>query len=316
MGQVPNVMSGGVEQVPSSQVQLERRALFRRLAPLYQNPKAVAGAIIVVIFILIALLAPLLANYRDVGSNFLPLQPPSSSHLFGTTDLGQDVFAEFVWGTRTSLFIGFLSGIGSIALSLVIGMASGFYGGWLDEVLQLITNIFLVIPGLPLMITLAAFLTFGGNLPVILVIILTGWAWGARIFRSQMMSLRSREYVESAQMAGESSWNIMMREIIPNMTSLIFANFLFSVVYAILSAASLQFLGLGDLNSVDWGSMLYWANNDGALMSGAWWWFIPPGLAIALFGAGLSLLNYAVDEFTNPKLRMFRKKKRSGVKTA
>lgn len=182
-------------------------------------------------------------------------------------------------------------------------MVSGFLGGFVDEALQMLTNIFLVIPALPLMIVLAAYLPFRGEGPIIFVITITGWAWGTRVLRAQTLSLRKADFVHSALLAGERPWSVVMREILPNMLSLVVANFLYSVLYAILSEAALEFLGLGNVNITSWGTMLYWAQNDQALLTGAWWWILPPGLAIALVGASLALINYAVDEVTNPRLR-------------
>ena len=270
------------------------------------DPKAAIGFGIVMVFILIAVFAPVLAHASPTSQIFPPSHAPDARNWFGTTDQGQDVFSQFVWGTRSSLVTGLLAGGGATVLAVFIGMMSGYLGGWTDEALQLLVNVFLIIPGLPLMIVLAAYITFGGNLPIIIVVALTGWAWGARVVRSQVLSMRSLQFVEAADMAGQSNFKIVFREILPNMTSLLFANFLFTVVYAILSAASLQFLGLGNLNQMSWGTMLYWANNDGAILTGSWWWFVPPGLAIALLGAGLALINYAIDEATNPRLKAFR----------
>jgi peptide/nickel transport system permease protein len=267
------------------------------------SPKAKAGAAILLFFILLALLAPVLSPGDPTAMQYTPLQPPSWAHWLGTTDQGQDVLAQMIWGAQTSLEVGFLAGALTTALSVVIGMVSGFVGGWLDELLQMITNVFLVIPSLPLMIVLAAYIPFRGEGPIIFVITITGWAWGARVLRAQTLALRKVDYVHSARLAGEPVISTVLREILPNMLSLVVANFLFTVLYAILSEASLEFLGLGNVNVVSWGTILYWADNDQALLTGAWWWIVPPGLAIALVGAGLALLNYAVDEITNPRLR-------------
>lgn len=288
-----------------------RKRLFGRvMKQFFRNGKAVSGAVLIGLFIVIAIFAPLLTHFNPSDTSALPLQPPSGQHPFGTTSLGEDVFSQFVFGARGTLIVGVLAGVGAILLSMLVGMISGYIGGMTDEILQLITNIFLVIPGLPLVIVLAAVLPSSGNATMIFVIILTGWAWGARVLRSQVMSMRRLAYIESAQMGGESSWSIIFREIMPNMFSLIFANFLFSIIYAVLTESGLQFLGLGDVKAINWGTMLYWADTEGAMLSGAWWWIVPPGLAIALLGAGFSLLNYAVDEMTNPKLRVRRRRRK------
>lgn len=306
------------ETVPSASYRGQRRTsrLGRSIRRFLGNGKAVSGTVLILLFVVVALAAPLLTHISPSDTSSLPLQPPSAQHPFGTTSLGQDVFSQFVYGARGTLFVGFLAGLGAILLSMLVGMVSGFIGGFVDEVLQLVTNIFLVIPGLPLVIVLAAILPSSGNVTMISVIVLTGWAWGARVLRSQVISMRTLPYIESAKMGGESSWNIVFREIMPNMFSLIFANFLFSIIYAVLTESGLQFLGLGNVNAVNWGTILYWADTEGAMLSGAWWWIVPPGLAIALLGAGLALLNYAVDEMTNPKLRIRRKRRKKAVRGA
>jgi peptide/nickel transport system permease protein len=285
---------------PDEMVPARRRSQWWDLL---RNRRALIGLVIVFFFVAIAVLAPVLTSVNPNAQNFRPLLPPSPAHWLGTTDLGQDVFSQFVWGTRASLEVGFLAGVGALLLSLVIGLMSGFLGGVVDEFWQLVVNIFLVIPGLPLMIVLAAYIPFQGNLTLIIVIVITSWAGGARVLRSQMLAMRSLPYVDAARMSGETTSSVVFREILPNMIPLVFANFLFGVVSAILAAAGLEFLGFGNIHAVSWGSMLYWAENDGALLTGAWWWFIPPGLSIALFGAGLSLINSAIDEWSNPRLR-------------
>lgn len=275
------------------------------------NGKAVAGASLIVLFVLVALLAPILTHYAPDATAFAALEGPSFAHPFGTTSLGQDVFSQFVYGARGTLFVGVLAGVGATALSMLVGMISGYVGGWTDEILQLVTNVFLVIPGLPLVIVLAAVLPSSGDFTLIMVIIVTGWAWGARVLRSQVLSLRSLPYIDAARMVGESTAGVVFREILPNMLSLIFANFLFNIIYAVLTESGLQFLGLGDLKAVNWGTMLYWADQEGAMLTGTWWWIVVPGLAIALLGGGLALLNYAVDEVTNPKFRTKPRRRRT-----
>ncbi len=287
---------------PPGQLAPRRRGLL--LLRIWRtSPRAAAGGTLLGLVILVALLAPVLTPGDPTAMLYAPLSPPSWQHLLGTTDQGQGVLAQVLWGARTSLFVGFLAGALTTGLSVIIGMVSGFLGGLVDEALQLLTNIFLVIPALPLMIVLAAYLPFRGEGPIIFVITITGWAWGARVLRAQTLSLRKADFVHSAVLAGERPWSVVMREILPNMLSLVVANFLYTVLYAILSEASLEFLGLGNVNITSWGTMLYWAQNDQALLTGAWWWILPPGLAIALVGASLALINYAVDEVTNPRLR-------------
>lgn len=272
--------------------------------------KAAAGLIVVLLLVLVGLLAPVLTHISPNAETFLPLQPPSWSHPLGTTGQGQDVWSQFVWGTRASLVVGFAAGALATFMAVVVGMLSGFLGGSADEGLQLLTNVFLVIPGLPLIVVVATYFPFENSWPLIVIIALTSWSWGARVLRAQVLGMRELPFVEAARMAGESTASLVFREIMPNMWSLIFSQLLFGIIAAVLTEAGLQFIGLGNINVVSWGSILYWAENNGALLTGAWWWFIPPGLAIALFGGGLALINYGLDEVTNPRLKGNRRRAR------
>lgn len=270
---------------------------------LFRNPKAIAGLVIVVLFVFMAVAAPLLAPTNPQAMLFAPNQPPGPGHIFGTNELGQDLWSQVVWGSRTSLAIGVIAGVLTTALAVLVGLVSGFSGGWLDEILQLVTNVFLIIPFFPLMLVLTSYIQVKGPLPIVAVIVVTGWPWGARVLRSQTLSVRSADYVQAARVIGERPLRIAMSEILPNMISLVVSIFLGSVIGAILAEAGLEFLGLGNVNTVSWGTILYWAQNEQALLAGAWWWFIPPGLCIALVGSAFALINYAVDEVTNPRLR-------------
>ena len=176
-----------------------------------------------------------------------------------------------------------------------------------NNVMSLITDVFLVIPTLPLMIVVAAYARHGGLLVLIAVIVITGWSYGARQLRSQALSIRNREFLDAARVRGERSIYVIVFEILPTMTSLIVANFLGAALYAVLAAAGLQFIGLGNPNDLSWGTMLFWAENNGALNAGSPLWAIMPGLCIALLGAAFALLNYAFDEITNPALRPVRR---------
>jgi peptide/nickel transport system permease protein len=265
------------------------------LKRMVNQPKAVLGLVILVIFILAAIFAPLIAPYE-------PHLSPSTTHWLGTTGQGQDVFSQLVWGSRISLFIGFSVGIMSTLIGLVIGMISGYIPGLVDGVLNLFTNVFLLIPGLPLLITLASFLP-QGMVTVILVLTFTGWAWSARVFRSQMLSLREKDFVSAAVVTGEGMRRIVFSEILPNMLSLVMLSFFGAVIYTIGADAGLAFLGFENVNIVSWGTMLYWATNSSALLQEAWWTFLPPGLCIALVCFGTTMLIYAMDEVTNPRLR-------------
>ena len=270
------------------------------------QPKAVLGLVLLIIFILMALLAPLIAPYNPNKYVDTPHLAPSSIHWLGTTGQGQDVFSQMVWGARISLFIGFSVGILSTLIGLVIGMISGYIPGLVDGVLNLFTNVFLLIPGLPLLITLASFLP-QGMVTVMLVLTFTGWAWPARVFRSQMLCLREKDFVSASVVSGEGMPRIVFSEILPNMLSLVMSSIFGAVIYTIGADAGLAFLGFENVNIVSWGTMLYWASNSSALLQEAWWTFVPPGLCIALVSFATTMLIYAMDEVTNPRLRSEKK---------
>jgi peptide/nickel transport system permease protein len=274
---------------------------------LVDNRKVSLGLIILVFFVILAIFGPLLVQHDPNAFSSARLEPPSSAHWLGTTQTGQDVLAQVIVGTRTSLFMGFAIGILTMLVSIVIGLASGYFGGLVDEILSLLTNIFLVLPTLPLAILLAAFASYHGSLTIILVLTVTGWSWGARILRAQTLSMRSRDCVEAARAVGESNLRIIFFEILPNQTAIVAAQLLGTIIYAILAETGLEFLGLGDITTVSWGTMLYWAGNADALLLGAWWWFVAPGLCIALLGAGLAFINFGIDEIADPRLRIERR---------
>ncbi|HOA80455.1 MAG TPA: ABC transporter permease [Defluviitaleaceae bacterium] len=273
------------------------------LSIFFSNKKALCGFIILLIFIIIAIFAPFISPYSPTSKSFLPLERPSREHILGTDAMGQDIFSQVVWGTRLSLSIGILTGAITTIIALVIGLIAGYFGGVIDNILMLITNTILVIPGLPLMIVIASYFPIRGTGIIILVISLTGWAWGARVLRSQVLSLKERDFVFSSKMLGENSFHIIFVDILPNMLGIIFANFFGATVSAVLSEAGLEFLGLGDVNAVSWGTILFWAQNNMALYLGAWQWIFVPGLLISLLGLSFALMNFGVDEIVNPKLR-------------
>ncbi|HEX4222441.1 MAG TPA: dipeptide/oligopeptide/nickel ABC transporter permease/ATP-binding protein [Pseudonocardiaceae bacterium] len=268
-----------------------------------RSPKIVLGLVIVAFFVLMALFGPLLVHTDPSQVSNDSLQAPSGTHWFGTTQTGQDILAQVVDGARNSMLVGFVAGALSTVLSVLVGVTAGYLGRVWDESLSVVANVFLVIPTLPLTVIVAAYLPHTGQVGLILVIALTGWAWGARVLRAQTLSLRKRDFVEAARASGQGSLRIIVSEILPNQTAIIAAAFLGNVVSAILTEAGLAFLGLTDLTQWSWGGILYWAQNGNVLLSGAWWWFVPAGLCIALLGAGLSLVNFGIDEFVNPRLR-------------
>jgi peptide/nickel transport system permease protein len=271
------------------------------------NPKALAGLIVLAIFVLLALFPGVLAHDNPNAEIYKRSAGPSAAHLFGTTSYGQDIFSQWVFGTRESLVIAVVAGGLATVLSVIIGVSAAYRGGFADGVLSLFTDVFLVIPAFPLVVIIAAYSKNGGNAILIAVLVVTGWSYGARQLRSQALSLRSRDFLVAARVRGERTWRIIVFEILPTMTSLIVANFLGAAVYAVLAAAGLQFIGLGNPDSMSWGTMLFWAENNEALQAGSPLWAVAPGIGIALLGGAFSLLNYAFDEIANPALRPVRR---------
>jgi peptide/nickel transport system permease protein len=269
-----------------------------------RDRKATVGACLLLVFVLIGVFGPFFFGDPNalVG---MPLQPPSAEHWLGTTGQGQDVLAQLVAGTRVSLAIGFSVGLIVVLVGALVGVTAGYYGGRVDGLLSLLFNVFLVVPGLPLAIVIAAYLP-SGPVTLGLVLVITGWAWNARVLRAQTLAQKERDFVAAAVVSGESGFRIITREILPTMTSLLVAQIIGSTVYAIGAQVGLEFLGLGDVSSVTWGTNLYWAQNDAALLTGAWWTFAPTGLCVALVGFALTMLNSGFDEITNPELQQER----------
>lgn len=269
---------------------------------LWSNRRSRVGLILLAVFVFVALFAPLVSPYAPTDDSFAPSSGPSAEHPLGTTNLGQDVLAQLLYGTRVSLGIGVLAASLSTLLAVVVGMLMGYVGGVPEHALGFVTNLALVIPALPLMIVLAAYVD--GLSFMLLVLVITSWAFGARVIRAQTISLRARDFVLSAQFSGESSARIMFREILPNMTSLVAATFLLTATYVVLAEVGLEFIGLGDKNTISWGTMLYWAQNGGGgALGGLWAWLLAPGLCIALLATAFSLINFGVDALSNPRLR-------------
>ncbi len=272
--------------------------------------KAMVGLIIFVIFCVLAVAPGLFTSVRYPNDlAFLPSLPPSAQHWLGTTSLGQDIWAQIVYGTRQSLVIALVAGLFATVLSVLVGVSAGYLGGIADDVLSMITSIFLVIPTFPLIIIFATYAGKGTLLVILVVLVVTGWSYGANQLRAQTLSLRNRDFLESARVRGERRSYIIVAEVLPTMTSLIVANFLGAALYSVLTAAGLQFLGLGDPNSTSWGTMLYWSQNQQALQTGMPLWSIAPGLCVALLGVSFALINYAFDEISNPALRPVRRQR-------
>jgi len=292
------------------------RSLRRMTRALTSNRKAMAGALLLLFFCLVALFPGVIAH-DDPNAEIYPRSlGPSAQHLLGTTAFGQDMFAQVVWGTRPVLLIALLAGFGATIIAMLVGVASAFLGGAWDGTLGLVTDVLLVIPLFPLLIIIASYLHGAGTTVLIAVIILTSWSYTARQLRAQALSLRNRDFLNAARVRGERSLYIIVVEIIPTMTSLLVAAFLTNALYAVLFSASLQFIGLGDPSTTSWGTMLYWAENAEAFQTGQALWIIVPGLCIVALGAAFALLNYAFDEIGNPALRPVRSMRGKRVKRA
>jgi peptide/nickel transport system permease protein len=281
------------------------------LARLWRNLplKAKIGAWLFAFFVLAAIIGPQVLPYDPSYANpdpTLSMAHPSVQHLLGTTQTGQDILSQMLVGIRLTIELALLVGVIATALSVIVGVTSAFLGGAWDEFLSLVSNVFLVIPALPLLILLLGYLHSRGQLPTIIVLSVLGWPWGARVVRAQTLTIRNRDFVAASRESGEKSWRIILLDIIPNEVSLIAASFVNTVLYAIGASVALAFIGLTDLNSWSLGTILYWAQSQDALQSGAWWWFVPPGLAVALIGTSLVLLNTGIDELGNPRLRASR----------
>lgn len=270
---------------------------------LWQNRKCRVGLVMLGVFVVVGAFAPVIAPYDPRASDFRGNQDPSWTHLVGTSTNGEDIFSQLVWGTRTSLLVGVLAGGLVTVISLVIGLMAGYLQGWVDDVLSFFISLLLVIPTLPLIAIFASYSPASGLWVVILILGLTGWAYGARVKRAQIMTLRTREYITAAMLAGDGVWRIVFREILPNMLSLTVAAFVGSAAGAIGAEAGLAFIGLGDPNTISWGTTTYWATNSGALLTGQWAWIGAPGLLLALLMTSLTLINFGVDALSNPHLR-------------
>ncbi|MFF2371049.1 ABC transporter permease [Agromyces sp. NPDC058110] len=295
---------GIISSVPDTgraEAEARKRGISSRMPKL--TLKLAAGLVLVLGIVAFAIIAPFFTQSPTYSGN-PSLEPPSSEHWLGTTKLGYDVFAQLAAGARGSLLIGIVAGTIALVLSVLFGVLAGYLGNWSDEILSLVTNIMLVIPGLPLVMVIATYVPGRSWLLVAFVLGITAWAGPAVVLRAQSRSLRAREYVAAARVAGERTHRVILVEILPNLLPLLTAQFLFAIIFAILGEAGLSYLGLGPTGSITWGTMLNDAQTGQAIGMGAWWWFVPPGLLIALLGAGLSLINFSIDEVINPKLRI------------
>ena len=273
----------------------------KRMLP-RRSAKLVTGLVLLGAVLLFAIIVPFFGDDPNAISD-IGLTAPSAQHLLGTTMSGQDVFMQLAYATRGSLIIGFSVAIIATILSGIFGILGTYVGGIWDDLLALITNVMLVIPGLPLTIVIAVMSPTRGIAMVIIVLAITSWAGSARVLRAQTLSMRGRDYVLAAKISGERPWRVIVVEILPNLLPCMASQFVFAVIFAILGESSLSFIGLGASGQLTLGTMLYYSQNAAAINIGAWWWFIPPGVVVAIIGAGLSFIDFPIDEVINPKLR-------------
>jgi peptide/nickel transport system permease protein len=299
--------------LPTAPLATRRRGRFRVpgwLVLLLRNPKSCTGLAMVAFVVLIALIAPLISVADPNGFNILATrQAPSWHHLFGTTDQGSDIFSQVVVGARRSLLLGAAAGALATGLAAVLGITAAYAGGLVDEAVNFLTNVFLTIPPIPLLIVVSGYLKSRGLGTMALVLALVLWAFEARILRGQALTLKNRDFVLAAKVAGESAPRIVFGELLPNMISRIAAAFVLVFYIAILVDAGLEFLGLGDMSKPSWGGALYWATVNSSVLQGEWWSFLFPGLAIGITVLGLTLVLAGIDEVSNPRLRVERVKR-------
>lgn len=293
-----------VRTEPTARPRVTVRSRLGSAFAMFRNRKSITGLVILGFFVLVAALADVLAPYSPTQvDNSARFEPPSAEHWLGTTHLGEDVLSQVIHGTRGVIVVGFLAAIMATVIAIVVGVVAGYLRGWRSESLSALTNVFLVIPGLPLIIIVASMFE---NPPLVLiaaVLGLTGWAWGARVLRAQTMSLRNRDFVQAARANGEPLHRIIGNEMLPNLMALIAASFVGTVTAAILGLTTLSYIGVIPVNTYNWGTILNWASAQGAFRQNQWWWFLPPGLCIAAIGVALSLINFGIDEYVNPRLR-------------
>ena len=280
------------------------RSRFGSAFAMFRNGKSITGLAILGFFVLIAVFADVLAPYSPTKvDNTARFQPPSPEHWLGTTHIGEDVLSQVIHGTRGIIVVGFLAALIATLLAIVVGVISGYLTGWRSEALSALTNVFLVLPGIPLIIVVASMFEEPPLWVIATVLGLVGWAWGARVMRAQTMSLRNRDFIQAARANGEPLRRIIAVEMLPNLMALIAASFVGTVTAAIIALTTLSYIGVIPVTTYNWGTILNWAGAQGAFRQNQWWWYLPPGLCIAAIGVALSLINFGIDEYVNPRLR-------------
>ena len=279
------------------------RARHETLYFAFRNRKLVVGLAVVLSLLVLALIGPWLTDADPFEFGYAPGEGPSRDRWLGTTAPGQDVFSQFVHGLRSSFIVGAVAGAVAALIAMAIGFVSGYRGGIVDDVLGMLTNVVLVIPTLAVLIIVAAYLSVRGLVSEALLIGITSWPWAARAIRAQTFSLASREFVSLARLSGSGGLRIVVKEIAPNMSSYLFLVFILLFGGSVLTAATLEFLGLGPSEVMSLGLMMYTAVYASALQLGMWWWFVPPGIGITAIVGGLYVMNVGLDEVFNPRLR-------------
>ena len=278
---------------------------------LLRNRKSCVGLAMVGFMVIVALIAPLISVKDPLAFDlFAARQAPSWNHLFGTTDQGSDIFSQVVVGARRSLLLGAAAGLLATGVAAFLGITAAYAGGIVDDVVSFLTNVFLTIPPIPLLVVVSGYLNDRGMMTMVFVLALVLWAFEARILRGQALQLKSRDFIQAAKAAGESTWRIVFAELMPNMISRIAAGFVLVFYIALLTDAGLEFLGLGDMTKTSWGVTLYWAQTNSTVLQGEWWPFFFPGAALAFTVLGLVLLLAGIDEVSNPRLRAERTERR------
>lgn len=295
----PGAVTGPPGRPASESVSRRREILYFAL----RGRKVPFALGVLLVFFVIGIVGPIVRP-GDPNAFVGPLNaPPSADYWFGTTTFGQDVFAQFAYGLVATFEVGLLGGGVAAIIGMFVGFVAGYRGGIVDEILNMLTNVVLVIPTLALLIVVTAYLQARGLLLEASFIGLTSWPWAARAIRAQTFSLNTREFVDLARISGVSSLRVVFREIAPNMSSYLFMTFILLFGGAILIAASLDFIGLGPTEGTSLGLMMYNAVAWSALQLGMWWWFIPPGVAITAIVGALYVMNVGLDEIFNPRLR-------------
>ncbi|GAA1971933.1 ABC transporter permease [Catenulispora subtropica] len=291
----------------------------RRKSRFTRSPKIVVGASIIVFFVFIAIFGPTIAPHSaswQASNSSAFAQPPSAKFWLGTDRQQHDILSQLLSGGRSTMIIAFVAGIVASVLSILFGVTAGYMGGMVDEVLSIIANIFLALPGLLILMVIMKPLPAGDtDNPILIgsVIALTAWAYGARVLRAQTLALRDQDYVESARVIGERKPRIIFSEILPNLLPILASSFIFTVIYGISIYVVLSILGIINPAQASWGTMIQSAQGASAMISNDWWWYAPPALCVALLGIGLALLNFGIDEIVNPRVRS-RRGSRRGVR--